>query len=234
VKENESRKNLLVIIYSGCSYVHQGQLFLEPHQNTEPTVQWTDYVDRIILPAVANVLLVFDTTNLRHAHYTQMFKETGKRLDTIGYKENRNVLSILAINGSDTRAFTSSLTAAASESPDGFKISKLRDAMKSSQPTGCTTPSVSLYHIIKTGSGGSDSPQIVLLPLARPKLQLYEHHVFSDPHNEYLRNYTTIHRDGTCHVIKLSLGPDRQEFSASSVRQSEFLGMDYRLMSSSA
>jgi hypothetical protein len=223
VKENDSRKNLLVIIYSGCSYVHQGQLFLEPHQNTEPTVQWTDYVDRRILPTVAKVLLVFDTTNLRHGHYTQMFKETGKRLDKIGYKEDRNVLSILAINGSETKTFSSSMIKAASENPEGFTVSKLRDAMNASQETGRTAPMAHLYTIIKTGSGGAQAPRIVLLPLARPKLQLYQHHVFSDPHNEYLRNYTTIHRDGTCHVIKVSLGPDRQLFEASAVSKSAFM-----------
>jgi hypothetical protein len=218
VKENDSRKNLLVIIYSGCSYVHQGQLFLEPHQNTEPTVQWTDYVDRRILPAVANVLLVFDTTNLRHSHYTQMWKETCKRLDKIGYEENRNVLSILAVNGSQTKAFASSLATAASTNPEGFTISKLRDAMNSAQQDGETSPRAALYHIIKTGSGGTEAPQILLRPLAYPKLRLYDHQVFSDPHNEYLQNYTTIHRDGTCHVIKVNLGPDRQQFSTSSVR----------------
>lgn len=217
MKENDSRKNFLVIIYSGCTYIHQGQLFLEPHQQTEPTVQWSDYVDRRILPAVAKVLLVFDTTNLRHEHYTQMFKETGKRLDTIGYKGNRTLLSILAINGSDTKAFTSALTTAASTNPDGFKVSKLRDIMKSSHPTGNITPTAALYHIEKTGSGGVEAPRCVLLPLARPRLRMYEHHIFVDPHNEYLRNYTTIHQDGTCRVIKLSLGPDRQKFSTSSV-----------------
>lgn len=234
MKENDSRKNLLVIIYSGCSYVHQGQLFLEPHQNTEPTVQWTDYVDRRILPTVAKVLLIFDTTNLRHRHYTQMFKETGKRLDKIGYKEDRNVLSILAINGSETEAFTSTMVKAAAENPDGFTVSKVRDAMNASQQTGGIAPAAHLYIIIKTGSGGREAPRIVLLPLARPKLQLYGHHVFPDPHNEYLRNYTTIHRDGTCHVIKLSLSPDRQLFSESSVSRRESIFIDCRLKVGSA
>jgi len=228
MKENDSRKNLLLIFYSGCSefspfkdvliltsylrgYVHQGQLFLEPHQNTEPTVQWTDYVDRRILPAVAKVLLVFDTTKLRQGHYTQMFKETGKRLDKIGYQENQNVLGILAIDGSETSAFTSSLAATASAEPNGFTISKLCDTMNSSQQA--SSIAARQYTIIKNGSGGTKFPRIVLLPLARPKLQLYGHHSFSDPHNEYLQDYKTIHRDGSCRVIKLSLGPDRQQFS---------------------
>jgi hypothetical protein len=215
--ENDSQKNLLVIIYSGSSYVHEGQLFLEPHQNTEPTVQWADYIDRRILLAVARVLLIFDTTNLRPEHYTQMWKETCNRMDVIGYKEQHNMLSILATNGSDTKALISSLSTAASSNPGGFTISQLDDAINLLQRPQ-KTPRAKLYHIFKTGFGGFGDPKIVLLPLARPRLRLYEHYVFTDPHDEYLQNYITIHRDGSCHVIKMTMGPDLQQFSASSVR----------------
>jgi hypothetical protein len=208
VKENDSQKNLLVIVYSGSSYVHQGQLFLEPHQNTEPTVQWTDYIDRRILLAVAGVLLIFDTTNLRPQHYTQMWKETCKRVDAIGSKEKRNVLSILATNGSETDAITSALSSAASASPSGFTISQLCNAV-CRQPSP-TSPIAELY---QAGFGAFRDSEVVLLPLARPRLRLHEHHVFTDPHDEYLKNYITIHRDGCCHVIKASLGSDLQQFS---------------------
>jgi hypothetical protein len=227
VKENDSQKNLLVIIYSGSSYVHEGQLFLEPHQNTEPTIQWTDYIDRRILLAVARVLLIFDTTNLRPGHYNQMWKETRKRIDTIGYKEKRNILSILATNGSNTRALTSSLTTAASANPGGFTISQLCDAIH--LQTSQKAPHENLYHIFKTGFGGLGDPEVVLQPLARPRLRLYEHHVFPDPHDEYLQNYITIHRDGSCHVIKVSMGTNLQQFSTSSVRQIQLVTVPLKL-----
>jgi hypothetical protein len=213
VKENDSQKNLLIIIYSGSSYVHEGQLFLEPHQNTEPTVQWTHYIDQRILLAVARVLLIFDTTNLRPEHYTQMWKDTCRRMDAIGYKGKRNVLSILATDGSGVKALTSSLSTTASANPGGFTVSQLRDALNLLH-----TPRAELYTIFKSGYGELRVPEVVLLPLARPRLKLYEHHVFADPHDEYLQNYITIHRDGSCHVIKVSMGPDIQQFSASSVR----------------
>jgi hypothetical protein len=219
VKENDSRKNLLVIIYSGCSYVHQGQLFLEPHQHTEPTVQWSDYVDRRILSTVSKVLLIFDTTNLRHAHYTQMFKETSHRLERSGYRNERNVLDILAINGLRTYGFTEALVKAAEDHPDRFAIEKIQEIMRTSLETGHLSPMVQLYTNIEAGVGTPEDERIVLSPLARPKLQLHGHHIFLDPHNEYLANYTTIQRDGACHVIKTSLGPDRQAFSLSAVSE---------------
>jgi len=216
LKKHDSHENLLVIIYSGSSYVHQGQLFLEPHYNTEPTVQWTDWVDKPILHAAARVLLIFDTTSMRAKHYTQMQKETCKRMDAIRYKESSNVLSILAINGSDTKALTSSLSSVASANPGGFTISQLRDAIHLFQ-TPQNTPTSELYNISKASFREYRTPEVILLPLTRPRLRLHEHHVFTDPHDEYLQNYITIHQDGPCHVIKLSMGPDLQQFSTSSV-----------------
>jgi hypothetical protein len=218
LKENDSQKNLLVIIYSGSSYVHQGQLFLEPHYNTEPTVQWTDWIDQRILLAVARVLLIFDTTNLRAEHYTQMWKETCKRMNSIVYKEKSNVLSILAINGSYTKTLTSSLNTAASANPGGFTISQLRDTIQLLQ-TPQTTSTAELYEIFKADFGGYEAPEVVLLPLARPRLRLYEHHVFTDPHDAFLQKSITIHRDGACHVFKESMGTDLQQFSNFSVRK---------------
>lgn len=163
-----------------------------------------------------------------------MFKEGCKRLDRIGYKENRSILNILAIDGSQTKAFTSAMINAAGENSNDFAVSVLRDAMKASQQTSSTSPAANLYTIIKTGSDGAHAPRIILLPLARPKLQPYWHYVFADPHNEYLQNYTTIHRDGTCHVIKLNLGPSWQLFSASSVSIMDFSVADYKLINDSA
>jgi hypothetical protein len=58
--------------------------------------------------------------------------------------------------------------------------------------------------------------RIVLLPLARPKLTLFEHAIVADPHQEYLKEYTEIHKDGVCEVLKMRMGPDIQEFSAPS------------------
>jgi hypothetical protein len=218
VKENDSQKNLLLIVYSGSSYVHEGQLFLEPHQHTEPTVQWTDYLDRRILLAVARVLLIFDTTNLRPRHYSQMWKETCNRVDAMRFVKKQNVPAILATNGSDTNAITSSLSSASLANPGGITISELYDAMCREATTVATHAELydPRFH-------GFADYELVLLPLPRPRLGLYEHHAFKDPHDEYLSNHITIHRDGCCHVMKVTLGPELQQFSVSAVRQAKII-----------
>jgi hypothetical protein len=219
VKENDSQKNLLLIVYSGSSYVHEGQLFLEPHQHTEPTVQWTDSLDRRILLAVARVLLIFDTTNLRPRHYSQMWKETCNRVDSMSIKK-QNLPSILATNGCNTNAITSSLTSAALASPGGITISQLYDAI-------CRegTTHAELY---EPRSYGFADSELVILPLPRPRLGLYEHHAFKDPHDEYLSSHITIHRDGCCHVMKVTLSTDLQQFSANAVRQAKTISRTHR------
>src|SRR6266487_4670650 len=61
IKQKDSQNNLLVIFYSGCSYVHEGQLFLEPYRHTEPTVPWPHAPDQRIFSCKSNVLWLFDT-----------------------------------------------------------------------------------------------------------------------------------------------------------------------------
>jgi hypothetical protein len=209
IKENDSRSNLVIIFYSGCSYVHGGRLFLEPHRHTEPNVRWPASVDRYSLFTKSTMLWVFDTTSLRERHYDQFWKDMSTQLATVDRWPK--VLNILSVNGAETQKFIDSLSSMALSRPDGFMVAELCDEIKVRQDIGGSWPLASIYpHPDEMKS------RIVLLPLARPKLTLFEHAIVADPHQEYLKEYTEIHKDGVCEVLKMRMGPDIQEFSAPS------------------
>jgi hypothetical protein len=209
IKENDSPDNLLVIFYSGCSYVHEGKLFLEPHQHTEPNVKWPASIDRHFRFARATILLVFDTTSLREGHYDQLWKHMSKQWDT----DNRRPksLNILSINGAETEKLVHSLSSMALSRPKGFTAEELCDEIKMQQTTKSSWPLASIYQ-----HPAARTSSIFLLPLAQPKLKLFEHTVVPDPHQEYLKDYVEIHKEGICEVIKVRMGPDIQEFSVPS------------------
>jgi hypothetical protein len=54
-----------------------------------------------------------------------------------------------------------------------------------------------------------------LQPLARPKLKLFEPTI-TDPHQEYLKDYAEIHKEGIFEVITVRIGPDIHESSVPS------------------
>jgi hypothetical protein len=207
IKENDSPDNLLVILYSGCSYVHEGKLFLEPHQHTEPNVRWSASIDRHFRFARTTILLVFDTTSLREGHYDQLWKHMSKQWDT----DNRwpKAFNILSINGAETQRLVDSLSSMTLSHPKGFAIAELCDEIKLRQTGRSSWPLASMYPHTDDRTNS-----IFLIPLARPKLKLFEHAIVADPHQEYLKDYSEIHKEGVCEVIKLRMGPDIQEFSA--------------------
>ena len=120
---------------------------------------------------------------------------------------------MLAINGRETQNLTEAFSAMADSRAEGFNARELCDEVQNRQKDDTST----LAHVYgPAGSAPSSSKNYVLFPLRRPKLQLYEHVVWDDPHRTYLDgcNTTEIHRDGTSEVLKVDMGPDTQEFSA--------------------
>ena len=213
IKENDSRSNLLVIFYSGCSYVHENQLFLEPHRHTEPNVRWSETVDRRIFSSVATILLIFDTTCLREGQYDQLWKRISRQL----YEKGRwsLALNLLSINGAETRLLVEALRSMAFSNLDGFTVTELCKEVQVRQSAKNSWPVASVHR--PEHKGDTQPKDIVLLPLSWAKLSLYEHTVFKDPHDQYLKDCDPeeIHRDGTCEVSKVLMGPDIQDFSSS-------------------
>jgi hypothetical protein len=121
------------------------------------------------------------------------------------------VLNILSTNGADTQKLVDSLSSMTLSRPGGFTVGELCGEIKVRQNAGGSWPLASVYPHPDTGTGS-----IVLRPLARPKLKLFEHAIITDPHQEYLKEYAEIHKEGICEVIKVRMGPDVQEFSVSS------------------
>jgi hypothetical protein len=215
LRRYDSPHNLLLIFYSGGSYVHERELFLVPHRHAEPNIQWSDYVDRRILSSPAKVLLIFDTTNLRNGHYERMWNQTFERRDS-SYIERglvpENPLHMIAIDGSDTSILTSSVEVLAMRCPAGFSTSQLYNTIRD-DPQTLERPPISLY------PSNSSEPHVMrLFPLSWPRLQRHNHHKFLDPHDEYLKDISSVplQEDGACEVFSLSLGVDVQEFSPSS------------------
>ena len=204
IKKNDSRDSLLVIFYSGCTYVHERQLYLEPHRHTEPSVRWSESLYRRLL---ARLLLVFDTTALRERHYDQFWSRISTQSDTL--EDWGKILSLLSINGAETQLLIDALKVKAVDQHHGFTVSDLCNDIQGRQRN---LPVASIY---RPHSKRDDKPtDIILVPLARPKLQLYGHVEIADPHRLYLQDCTEIHKDGVCEVIKMRMGPDLQEFSA--------------------
>lgn len=217
LRKNGNRDDLLVVFYSGCSYVHRGEMFLDPHIHAQPSVRWSGFIDQKILSSVANCLLIFDTTNLRHDHYSQMWIHTCERVEKFymdRQMDQRNTLALLAVNGLETQGLISSLESMAENCQDGFTVSQLTASCQTDM-RGLDKPSTMLYLTRPTKM--LQNTEILLVPLARPKLQLYEHHIFLDPHNEYLKSIKAIpiQEDGTCEVLRMKLGPEVQEYSPS-------------------
>lgn len=208
IKDNDSRDNLLLIFYSGCSYVHESQLYLEPHRHTEPNVSWSEALDRRI---AATVLLVFDTTCLRERHYDQLWIRITSQLEALD--EWSKVMMLLSINGAETQLLIDTLKSKAVSQPHGFTVSELCSDIQIQQKRNSTLPAASIYRL--DHKKDNKPTDIILLPLARPKLQLYGHAVIADPHGQYLQDSTEIQKDGVCEVIKMRMGPDLQEFSSS-------------------
>ena len=161
------------------------------------------------------MLLVLDTTYLRESHYHQFWRRASRQLnesDSWG-----NTLNVLSINGTETAALAESLNSMASSHIDGFTVSELCKSIQERRSATGTGPMPSAYRPDDTGDG--KPLDIIILPLVRPKLKLYEHFVFSDPHDKYLKdcdsNLEEVHKDGACEVVKLRMGPDVQEFSSS-------------------
>jgi hypothetical protein len=135
-----------------------------------------------------------------------------RELDTVDRRPK--ILNILSINGAETQKLVDSLSSITLLRPGGFSVAELRDEIEVRQITEGgwpTWPLASIYSHPDTGTAS-----IVLRPLARPKLKLFEHAIIADPHQEYLKEYTEIHKEGVCEVIKMRMGPDIQEFSVPS------------------
>jgi len=200
-----------VIFYSGGSYVHENQLFLTPHQHSKPSILWTEYADRKLLVSAASVLLIFDTAYMKHGHYDNVWERTCDRRIALYAKRNLDkttALNLLALNGLHTHILTSSLILKASAlQNDGVSVTELYKILEN-DPKAFEKPSVYPYQEM------DDLPEMKLYPLARPKLRLYQHHVFADPHDEYLKSIETVplQQDGSCEVVRMRLGTDVQEF----------------------
>jgi hypothetical protein len=121
------------------------------------------------------------------------------------------VLNLLSTNGAETQKLVDSLCSMTLSRPEGFTVAQLCSEIKVRQNAGGSWPLASIYPY-----PDATTSSIVLLPLARPKLKLFGHAIITDPHQEYLKEYAEIHKEGVCEVIKVCMGPDIQEFSVPS------------------
>lgn len=215
LRKYDRRSSQLLIFYCGGSYAQNGQLFLHPHRHADPSVRWSQDVHRRILSAVANFLIIFDTTYMLEDHYSRMWLRTYERREAL-YAERglvkENTLQILTLNGSDTHTLAPSLSSLATNFQEGVTIAQIH-RMICDETSVIDAPSPSLY---QDGPVGNGKTGIKLYPLSWPRLQKYQHHTFLDPHNDFLKGIESVplQEDGTCEVLRLRMSSDIQDFSS--------------------
>ena len=213
---NDHRENLLLIFYSGCTYVHEKKLFLEPHLHIKPTVSWSEIFEDQIIHRESRILLILDTTNLRWDHYVQWWQSFSR---SVGHSDSHCRVNLLAINGIHTQALESSLAFMASDHPNSFDLSALCNHLKQGRSSNQVSPLLHYMKGVKRHEQVEEVGEIKLFPLP-PRLQLHKHEIFQDPQDQLLRildEYTVLHQDGVCQVVKVKLDNYIQTFSPSSV-----------------